>query len=115
MTESLRALEVMGVPHADQRRSPRRSVHAGGTISAGSTTHIAWIKDVSEHGICLFTNHLPKAGERVRVTLNGAHLPENVRRAYEGKVVRVQESGPGAAVVAIMLSAVVSAVLLRVA
>lgn len=114
MTESLRALEVMGVQNADQRRSPRRSVHAGGTIAAGSTTHVAWIKDISDSGICLFTKHHPEAGEKVRVTLSGTRLPHNGRKVYEGKVVRVQNSGPGAAVVAIMFNAV-SAGLLRVA
>ena len=103
MTENLRAMEVMGAESGDQRRSPRRSVHAGGTLSSGSTNHIAWIKDVNESGICLFTNHQPEIGEIVRVELNGERLPAYLRKFYNGKVVRVQESGPGAAVVVILL------------
>ena len=114
MTESLRALEVMGEPCADQRRFPRRSVHAGGTISAGDATYVAWIKDVSESGICLFTKHEPVPGDRLRVTLNDDRLPANLPRCFEGSVVRVQRSGPGAALVAIMF-AVVSAVIFRAA
>lgn len=114
MTESLRALEVMGGPYADQRRFPRRSVHAGGTLSAGDATYVAWIKDISETGICFFTKHQPEPGDHLRVTLNNERLPSHLRRCFEGTVVRVQRSGPGAAVVAIMFG-VVGAVVLRVA
>ncbi|HEY3928345.1 MAG TPA: PilZ domain-containing protein [Candidatus Koribacter sp.] len=112
MTESLRALEVMGVPNAEQRRFPRRSVHAGGTISVGDATYVAWVKDISETGICFFTKHEPAPGDYLRVTLNDSRLPANLRGCFEGTVVRVQRSGPGAALVAIMFG-VLGAVLLR--
>jgi hypothetical protein len=107
MTESHRALEVMSVGSADQRRSPRKSIHAGGTLSTADTTHVAWIKDLNESGICLFTQHSPQVGESVRVTLTTGKLPANLRRDYEGKVIRVQSSGVGTAVrVAITFSLV---------
>lgn len=100
MTESQRALRMMGVFDAEQRRSPRRSVHSGGTISAGDSTHVAWIKDINESGICFFTKHRPNVGENVRVTLHENRLSTNVNKAYDGTVVRVQLSGPpGTAVV----------------
>jgi hypothetical protein len=112
MTESLRALEAMGVSYADQRRTPRRSVHAGGTISAGDTSYVAWIKDISENGACFFTKFQPEVGDTLRVTLSGSRLPSNLRRVYEGKVVRVQSGNAGAAVgVAIMFTLIGTVVL----
>lgn len=115
MTESQRALELMNVTVGEQRRTPRRTVHVGGTISAGEVTRVAWIKDISESGICLFTQHRPAVGESVRVTLHANKLPSKFRSAYEGTVIRVQSCGPGAAVgVAIMFS-VVGAVLVHAA
>jgi hypothetical protein len=98
MTESQRALKVMGVFDAEQRRSPRRSVHTGGTISAGDATHVAWIKDINESGICFFTKHCPSVGESVRITLQESRLPSHVHGEYSGTVIRVQMSSPGAAV-----------------
>lgn len=90
-------MQLMGVADANQRRSPRRPVHVSGTISTGSTTHVAWIKDLNDSGICLFTNHSPALGELVRVTLDGDQLPANLSKTYEGTVIRVQDSAPGAA------------------
>jgi hypothetical protein len=115
MLESLRALEVMGVPYADQRRTPRRSVHVGGTISAGETTYLAWIKDISENGACFFTKFQPSVGDTVRVTLSGARLPSYMRRVYEGKVVRVQKGNAGAAVGVAIMFTLIGTVMLRVA
>ena len=116
MTESLRALEVMGVQNPDQRRTPRRSVHVGGTISAGDTTYLAWVKDISENGACFFTkNFQPAVGDTVRVTLSGSRLPSNLRREYEGKVVRVQGSNAGAAVGVAIMFTFIGTVMLRVA
>lgn len=103
MTESVRAMKVMGVPNSDQRRSPRRSVHAGGTISAGDTTYVAWIKDISEGGLCLFTKHRPNLGDTLQVALTGNRIPSGLRQAYEGKVVRVQNSGPGTTLVGVAI------------
>jgi hypothetical protein len=113
MTESHRASQAMGMGNVDQRRSPRKSIHAGGTISAGDTTHVAWIKDVNDSGICLFTNHSPQLGEVVHVTVNTSKLPAAVRREYQGKVIRVQSSGVGAAVRVAITFSLVGAVLLR--
>jgi hypothetical protein len=115
MTESLRALEVMGVPYADQRRTPRRSVHVGGTISAGDTTYLAWIKDISENGACFFTKLHPAVGDTVRVTLSGSRLPAYLRRVYEGKVVRVQSGNAGAAVGVAIMFTFIGTVVLRIA
>jgi|NGEPerStandDraft_6_1074524.scaffolds.fasta_scaffold07497_6 PilZ domain len=113
MTESHRASQAMGMGNVDQRRSPRKSIHAGGTISAGDTTHVAWIKDVNDSGICLFTKHSPQVGEVVHVTVNTSKLPPAARREYEGKVIRVQSSGVGAAVRVAITFSLVGAVLLR--
>lgn len=103
MTESARAMKVMGVPDSDQRRSPRRSVHAGGTISTGDATYVAWVKDISEGGVCLFTKHRPNLGDRIQISLSGARIPAGLRKAYEGKVVRVQDSGPGTTLVGVAI------------
>jgi hypothetical protein len=114
MTESQRALEVMGVTDAEQRRTPRRSVHAGGTISAGDATYVAWIKDINESGICLFTQHPPRVGENVRVTVH-ANRGASGRSIYHGTVIRIQSCGPGAAVVVAVLFSVMGAVFFRAA
>jgi hypothetical protein len=113
MTESRRASEVMGFAGADQRRSPRKSVHAGGTIAAADTTHVAWIKDVNESGICLFTKHSPAVGETVKVVVNTRELPSALRREYQGRVIRVQSAGVGAAFKVAITFSLVGAVLLR--
>jgi hypothetical protein len=115
MTESLRALEVMGVSNSDQRRTPRRSVHAGGTISAGETTYLAWVKDISETGACFFTKFQPAVGDTIRVTLSGSRLPSYLRRVYEGKVVRVQSGNAGAAVGVAIMFTFIGTIVLRVA
>lgn len=115
MTESQRAMEVMGVIHAEQRRTPRQSVHAGGTISAGESTFVAWIKDINANGICLFTQHRPLVGQTVRVTVHANHVPAIRRNVYEGTVIRVQNCGPGAAVGVAILFSVMGAVLLGAA
>jgi hypothetical protein len=115
MTESLRALEVMGVRNADQRRTPRRSVHAGGTLCAGETTYLAWVKDISENGACFFTKFQPAVGDTVRVTLSGSRLPSYLRRVYEGKVVRVQTGNAGAAVGVAIMFTFIGTMMLRVA
>jgi hypothetical protein len=113
MTDSHRASQVMGFAGAEQRRSPRKSVYAAGVIAAGDTTHVAWIKDVNDSGICLFTQHSPGIGDAVKVMVNGREIPDALRREYEGRVVRVQNSGVGAAVKVAITFSLVGAVLLR--
>lgn len=98
MTQNLRALEVMGVPHNNQRRAPRRPVNVGGTVSSGAHNHVVWVKDISEEGACLFTKFQPAVGETFLLTLTGSRLPSNLRRDYEVRVIRVQCGRPGAAV-----------------
>lgn len=82
-------------------------------MAAGDGTHVAWIKDVNESGICLFTNHSPALGETVKVTVNTTELTAAMRRQYEGKVIRVQSSGAGAAMKVAITFSLVGAVLLR--
>ncbi|ABF43107.1 type IV pilus assembly PilZ [Candidatus Koribacter versatilis Ellin345] len=115
MTESQRALQVMGVTTPDQRRSPRRSVHASGTICAGGVTHVAWIKDITDSGIFVFTKYRPKVGETVKVTLDARKLPPDFHSIYEGSVIRIQNCGPGSAVGIAVLFSVIGAVMLRAA
>lgn len=103
-------MELMGVASTEQRHAKRRFVHAGGTMHAGETACIAWIKDVSDSGICLYTKHPLEVGEAVRVQLN-AHR-QGLQEVYDGIVIRVQASGAGAAFgVAISLRAVEQALL----
>ncbi len=105
MTESQRALELMGVASFEQRRARRRSINMGGTIQAGETSSLAWIKDISESGICLYTKHHPAVGESIQVKLPSQKVGAGLREVYDGTVIRVQESGAGAAFgVAISLS-----------
>ena len=106
MTESQRALELMGVASFEQRRARRRSINTGGMIQAGETSSLAWIKDISESGICLYTKHHPAIGEPVQVKLPPQKVATaGLREVYDGTVIRVQESGAGAAFgVAISLS-----------
>lgn len=115
MTENLRAQEVMGGLQDNQRRAPRKPVNAGGTISSGTTNHVAWIKDLSEDGACLFTKFQPAVGDTLCITLTGSRLPSHLRRVYEGKVVRVHRDSPGAAVSVAILFTMIGTVLLRVA
>jgi len=115
MTESQRALQVMGVTSPDQRRSPRRSVHASGTISAGGDTYVAWVKDITDSGVFVFTKYRPKIGESVCITLDARKLPPNFRNSYEGNVLRIQHCGPGSAVGIAVLFSVLGAVMLRAA
>ncbi len=115
MTESLRALQIMGVSSPDQRRSPRQSVHASGTISAGGSTYVAWIKDITDSGVFVFTKYRPAIGESVRVTLDARKLPPSFQSMYEGSVIRIQNCGPGSAVGFAVLFSVIGAVMLRAA
>lgn len=88
-------------PIVEQRRSPRILVYAAGTISAvngrPSDKHIAWIKDINQSGLCLFTRYRPLLGTPVRVTLESDPRKMGRQQHYEGKVVRVQEFGSQAA------------------
>jgi PilZ domain len=97
MTESQRALEVMGVNRVEQRAARRRSVHVGGTMLFGDIASVAWVKDISEGGMCVFARHSPRVGEKVRVTLFPEKLPSYIRSSYEGVVIRVENAGAGAA------------------
>ena len=85
MTESQRAMELMGVANNEQRHARRRSVHVGGTISAGDTSSVAWIKDVSDSGICLYTKHHPQVGETVQVRLARTSFHPVYKRSMTGK------------------------------
>ena len=115
MTESQRALQVMGINNPDQRRSPRRSVHASGTISAGGNTYVAWVKDITDSGVFVFTKYRPTVGETVHIKFDARKLPANFRSQYDGSVVRIQNCGPGAAVGVAVLFSVMSAMVLRAA
>lgn len=97
MTESQRALEVMGVNRLEQRAARRRSVHVGGTLMFGDMTSVAWVKDISEEGMCIFARHSPRIGEKVRVALFPENLPSYIRGSYEGVVIRVETASAGAA------------------
>jgi len=115
MTESQRALQAMGVPNPDQRSSPRRSVHASGTILADGVTYVAWVKDITESGVFVFTKYRPKMGESIRVTLDPRKLPPNFHSTYEGSVIRIQTCGPGSAVGIAVLFSLIGAVMLQAA
>jgi Tfp pilus assembly protein PilZ len=105
MTESQRALTIMGVDNPEQRRKPRHSVHASGTISVNGTSYVAWIKDIADGGLFVFTKYHPKVGESVHVTFDGRKLPSSFQNAYQGSVIRVHNGGNGAAVgIAILLA-----------
>lgn len=105
MTENQRALQVMGNPGREQRRSPRQLVHGGGVMFTGKDSHVAWIKDISEAGVCLYTNHRPELGDIVRIAVHAKNVPEKFKSQCEGKVIRIQSGGAGAAVgVAILFS-----------
>lgn len=97
MTESQRALEVMGVPRVEQRAARRRSVHVGGTMIFGDINSVAWVKDISDAGMFVYTRHSPRLGEKVRVTLFPEKLPSHIRGSYEGMVIRLENAGAGAA------------------
>ena len=104
MTESQRALTIMGVGATEQRRTPRHSVHASGTLCANGASYVAWIKDVADGGLFIFTTYEPQIGESVEVTVDSRKAPMSVQNAYQGSVIRIQNRGNGAAVgVAILL------------
>jgi PilZ domain len=106
MTENQRALELMGVSDYEQRRTPRRSVHASGTIITGTDTYVAWVKDINESGICLYTQYRPQVGETLEVKVDASKLPSRFKDEFTGTVIRVQNGRPGAAVgIAITFSA----------
>ncbi len=90
---------------SDQRCERRRLVHAAGTISTepDDQEHVAWIKDLTNSGLCLFTRYRPEIGMRVRVTLSNGRLDPKLPRDYCGKVIRVQEFGENAALAVAVL------------
>ena len=97
MTENQRALELMGVGSHEQRQAKRRFVHLGGTLIAGEENVVAWIKDISDSGICLFTKKSPSVGQNVQIRLNPTKQAAGLQDFYEGTVIRVQASAVGAA------------------
>ncbi len=87
----------MGVASTEQRRGKRRFVHTGGTLFTADTASLAWIKDISDSGICLYTQHTPNIGDTVQIRLYPQKDPSGLQEQYEGIVIRVQTSGAGAA------------------
>jgi ribosomal protein L21E len=98
MTESQRALEAMGVSNLEQRRTPRQSVHASGTIVAAAQSYVAWVKDINESGICLYSQYCPQVGDAVEVKVEASKLPAQFKVEFRGTVTRVQNDKRGAAV-----------------
>jgi hypothetical protein len=103
-------MQVMGIPESDQRRAPRHSVHTSGTILCNGSSHVAWVKDISQTGALLYTKHCPAVGESVRVTLD-TRKDSRFRDTYEGKVIRVQNSGAGGAIGVAVLFTLLGAVM----
>ena len=97
MQENQRALHLMRTSNAGSRRSPRRTVHATGTLSIGGTSYVAWVKDISERGVLIYTKQNLAIGESVRLTVDPRKLPSRFQSTYEGKVIRIQNCGPEAA------------------
>lgn len=115
MTERQRAMQIMGIQESEQRRSPRHSVHTSGTIQSHGDSHVAWVKDISESGALLYTKHRPHLGESVRITLDSRKNSSAISYAYEGKVIRVQNSGAGGAIGVAVLFSLVGAVIVGAA
>ncbi len=105
MQELRKATVSFRDPSSDQRGERRRLVHAAGTIATepDDQEHVAWIKDLTNSGLCLFTRYRPEIGTRVRVTLTNGRLDPKVPRDYCGKVIRVQEFGENAALAVAVL------------
>ncbi len=115
MLENQRALHLMRTSSAGSRSSQRRPVHATGTLSVGDTSYVAWVKDISEGGVLIYTKQHLAVGEFVRLTVDPRKLPSRFQSTFEGKVIRIQNCGPEAALGIAILFDGIGEVLLRAA
>jgi hypothetical protein len=87
---------MMCAYHVDQRSSPRAFVIFPISISpeSGARPHTGIVRDISKEGIFFYSNYNPQLQQTISLVL---HL-NNVEIECTGKVVRVEQKAPGAAV-----------------
>ena len=103
---SNRAESIMRPTHSEERASARVPLHLSGAvrIPAGELVeHLALIRDISFHGVFLYSNFKPPLGSPIHLSLSIPVAGRTVNITCEGKVVRTEESTSTACGIAVKL------------
>jgi hypothetical protein len=103
---SNRAESIMRQTHSEERASTRVPLHLSGTVriaAAELAEHLALIRDISFHGVFLYSNFKPPLGSSIQLSLSLPLAGRTVSITCQGKVVRTEESTSSACGIAVRL------------
>ena len=103
---SNRAESIMRQTQSEERASARVPLHLSGSVripAAELAEHLALIRDISFHGVFLYSNFKPQVGSPIQLSLSIPVAGRTVNITCEGKVVRTEESTSSACGIAVRL------------
>ena len=107
---SNRAESIMRQTQSEERASARVPLHLSGAVlipaaelAEDLAEHLALIRDISFHGVFLYSNFKPPVGSPIRLSLSIPLAGRTVNITCEGKVVRTEESTSTACGIAVKL------------
>jgi hypothetical protein len=103
---SSRAEGIMRQTHPEERARTRVPLHLSGAVRVSATEvaeHLALVRDISFHGVFLYSNFKPSMDSSLQLSLSIPMAGRTVNIMCRGKVVRVEESSSNAYGIAMKL------------
>ena len=106
---SSRAESIMRQTHPEERARTRVALHLSGGVripaaAADFAEHLALVRDISFHGVFLYSNFKPEMDSGLQLSLAIPMAGRTVKILCEGNVVRVEESSSNACGIALKLN-----------